>query len=162
MDMGMDMAVEENIINCDCASKTTSILNPKEDMVILTNSSLEKLDNIFLNNFCSLNCTLNLKDFSIALKSTEVCLTNETLLEEDILCQITTTSVDSFSTTETTLEEVESTSTSSAGRIEIIFPVGLVAVSIVLMVLLFYGCREIKMFRYKFDPNQPTKVSYVS
>lgn len=162
LDMGMDMTVEENVIDCDCASKTTSILNPKEDMVILTNSSLEKLDNIFLNNVCKLNCTLTLKDFSTALKSTEVCLTNETQLEEDTLCHITTTLVDSYPTTETTLAEVEGTISSSADRIKIIFPVGLVVLSLVVMILIFYGCKEIKMFRYKFDPNRPTKVSYVS
>lgn len=167
LDMGWDMILERNTMTCDCASKRTSILNPNEDMLYLTNSSTEKLQNIFHFNFCRLDCTVSLMDFSNALKEGDVCATNDTQLEENLLCQFstTTTEVPDTSTmsvyeeTNTTVR-VEDVGYSAGSKLQIIVP--LIVVSIALFFSLLYGCRELNSFKYKFKPNGQTvrKVSY--
>lgn len=165
LDMGWDMILERNTMSCDCASKRTSILNPNEDMIYLTNSSVEKLQNIFHFNFCKLNCTVSLMSFSYALKEGDVCVTNDTQLEENVLCQFSTTGVPQTSTM-SVYEELNTTVSgedvgySAGSKLQIIVP--LVVVSIALFSSLIYGCRELNSFKYKFKPNgQITrKVSY--
>lgn len=164
LDMGWDMIIERNTLDCDCASKRTSILNPKEDMIYLTNSSYEKLQNIFLFNFCQLNCTVSLMSFSYALKEGNVCVTNDTKLEEDIFCQFSTDVPDT--STMAVFEEVSSTvglmdvGYSAANKLEIILP--LIIVSIAMFFSLLYGCRGLNSFKYKFKPNSQIvrKVSF--
>lgn len=166
LDMGWDMVLEHNTMTCDCASKRTSILNPNEDMLYLTNSSAEKLQNIFHFNFCRLDCTVSLMDFSLALKEGDVCATNDTQLEQNLLCQFSTTTEVPETSTVSVYEEsnttvrVEDVGYSAGSKLQIIVP--LIVVSIVLFFSLLYGCRELNSFKYKFKPNGQTvgKVSY--
>uniref|UniRef100_A0A1B6JDL2 Right handed beta helix domain-containing protein n=1 Tax=Homalodisca liturata TaxID=320908 RepID=A0A1B6JDL2_9HEMI len=162
LDMGWDMIIERNIIDCDCASKRTSILNPKHDMLYLTNSSMEKLQNIFRYNFCNLNCTVTLKAFSYALSRGEVCVTNNTKLEHEVLCNISTlpevdsTTLDDIFTTAMTDTEIDKDSSfvSAASKPRFLVPLGIVAALLIVTSSVLYGCKEMFSFRFTFKPDR--------
>lgn len=161
LDMGWDIIVENNIVQCDCASKRTSILNPKEDMLFLTNSSLEKLHNTFLNNFCNLNCTVSLEMFSYALTEGTVCITNSTQLEQELLCNITIelelgTSTTPYSTTNLPTRN-NSFVFSSATKVEFLVPLIIVIVSLIITSSVCYACWEMNTFKFTFNPNRLAK-----
>ncbi|XP_054289674.1 uncharacterized protein LOC129004969 [Macrosteles quadrilineatus] len=148
LDMGWGMTIENNLINCDCASKRTSILNPKQDMLILTNSSHEILQSIFFNNYCSLDCTVSLKDFSYALIQGDVCLTNNTRLEEEKLCDM------NILPDYVTESETESSPVSEATRVELLVPLSIILISLLVISSACYGVKEMKTFRFFFNPHR--------